>query len=376
MIKNETAAMLGLKGKEVSITITKVGEEEESISTKKYKVPVSSVDGCSGVSIRAVGIPSINDEVAGLNLTQVKASLGLENEQIRRSKGPIDMLIGINHANIHTGPTKQTDHVIARNIPLGWVIFGGSPSNVSENSHRILHVRFSEPVDLSNFWKTEAMGVQVKPCTCEADKLSRIEREEYEIIANSCRKTGNQWTIPYPWKKDPALLPDNKDLAMKRLETLEKRLKSKPEQASAYIHQMKEMNEIGFARKQSKEEIENYQGPVHYIAHHAVLRPEKASTPVQIVFNTSSSFQGHKLNDYWMKEPDLPNSLFGVILRFRERETAIVGDISKMYLRIIVTESDQYVHRFLWRDIDDNKESGVYVKTVLTFGDKPAPTMA
>ena len=141
LIRNETAAMLGLKGKEVSITITKVGGEEESISTKEYKVPVSSVDGSSSVSIRAVGIPSISDEVAGVNLSQMKASLGLENELIRRSKGPIDMLIGIDHANIHKGPTKQGGQVVARNTPLCWVIFGGSPSNVSENSHGILHVR-------------------------------------------------------------------------------------------------------------------------------------------------------------------------------------------------------------------------------------------
>ena len=40
----ETAAMLGLKGKDMSVTITKVGGEEETIETKVYKVPVSSPD--------------------------------------------------------------------------------------------------------------------------------------------------------------------------------------------------------------------------------------------------------------------------------------------------------------------------------------------
>ena len=87
-------------------------------------------------------------------------------------------------------------------------------------------------------------------------------------------------------------------------------------------------------------------------------------------------FQGHKLNDYWMKGPDLLNNLFGVVLRFREREVALVGDISKMYHRILITERDQQVHRFLWRNLDTSREPDVYVKTVLTFGDKPAPAMA
>ena len=98
--------------------------------------------------------------------------------------------------------------------------------------------------------------------------------------------------------------------------------------------------------------------------------------PIHIVFNSSSSFQGHRLNDYWMKGPDLLNSLFGVILRFRENEVAVTGDISKMYHRVLIPEQDQQVHRYLWRNMETNREPDVYVKTVLTFGDKPAPAMA
>lgn len=72
-----------------------------------------------------------------------------------------------------------------------------------------------------------------------------------------------------------------------------------------------------FCRKLTKEKDESYQGAVHYIPHHAVVRPEKKSTPVRIVFNSSYMFQGHQLNDYWMKGPDMLNNLFGVVLRFR-----------------------------------------------------------
>ena len=55
---------------------------------------------------------------------------------------------------------------------------------------------------------------------------------------------------------------------------------------------------------------------------------------------------------------------------------AIVGDISKMYHRVLITEQHQHVHRFLWRNLEENREPDVYVKTVLTFGDKHAPPMA
>ena len=55
-----------------------------------------------------------------------------------------------------------------------------------------------------------------------------------------------------------------------------------------------------FSRKLLEEELAEYKGPVHYIAHHEILRPDKKSTPVPIVFNSSSVYQGHRLNDYWL----------------------------------------------------------------------------
>ena len=174
------------------------------------------------------------------------------------------------------------------------------------------------------------MGVEVKPCVCDADKLAQMEREEAEIIFESCQKRDNQWMVPYPWKKDPTLLPNNKSLAMKRLESAEKRLKKNPELAAACDKQIKGMSETNFSRKLSKEELEKYTGPVHYIPHHAVIRPESKSTPVRIVFNSSLVCQGHALNDFWLKGPDLLNSLFGVIFRFREREVAVIGDIQNV----------------------------------------------
>ena len=93
---------------------------------------------------------------------------------------------------------------------------------------RILHVRFATTLDLSDFLTSETMGVMVKPCVCDADKLSQTERKERRMIEDSCVKIRNQWMILYPWQKNPNLLPDNKPLAMKRLESLENRLKKNP----------------------------------------------------------------------------------------------------------------------------------------------------
>ena len=109
------------------------------------------------------------------------------------------------------------------------------------------------------------------------------------------------------WKCHPALLPDNKSQARKKLEATERRLMKNTEHAQAYDKQKVEMSEMAFSQQLSKQELEEYNGPIQYISHHEVLRPESKSTPVRIAFNSSAVFRGHRLNDFWMKGPDLTN---------------------------------------------------------------------
>ncbi|XP_068738317.1 uncharacterized protein [Montipora capricornis] len=332
------------------------------MKTKEYNVQLTCIDNNKRFTVKAIGIHSISDEIPAVKTSHLPEVLGLPNTRFHCGKGHVDLLIGIDHTHMHAGETRQVDHLLARKSPLGCVVFGGKPEQISDITS-ILHVKYASPIDLTDFWTTETMGVAVKPCVCNADKLTQTEREEAKLIEESCFKVENQWMIPYPWKKDPNLLPDNRGLAIKRLESTEGRLKRNPEQAEAYCKQMEEMENMKFAQKLSKEEQDKYNCPVHYIPHHAVLRPDKKSTPVRIVFNSSSTFQGLVLNDYWKKGPDLLNGIFGVVLRFREKEVAVLGDISKMYHRILIPERDQHVHRYLWRNMEPDREPDTYVKT-------------
>ena len=285
-----------MKGKDASVTITKVGGKEEEIHTKLYKVPLLSLDNNSAHHITAIGIPSISDSVASVNTVQISEKLSLERGRIFQENGPIDALIGINHAKMHAGETREAENLVARRSPLGWIVFGAASGQ--RQTVKVLHVQLSSPVDMTDFWTTEAMGVSPKSCGCNPEKLSPIEQLEKKIIENSCERVGNQWMVGYPWKKDRNLLPDNRSQALKKLETTERRLMKYPNSANEYDKQIKEMTELNFARKLSEEEIKSHEGPVHYISHHEVVRPEKKSTPVQIVFNSSASYEGHKLNDY------------------------------------------------------------------------------
>ena len=68
------------------------------------------------------------------------------------------------------------------------------------------------------------------------------------IYIKGSDRSGTSVIIPILWS-----LPDNKYQAVKRLELMERFLAKKPDQATAYDNQMKEMETLKFARKLSKE---------------------------------------------------------------------------------------------------------------------------
>ena len=123
MIRNNTAELLGLKGKDTSVTITKVGGEEEVMKTEEYQIPVNALDDTWKYSVKAIGIPSIGDDITAVQTLKLADLLCVPKEKIHRGKGQIDILIGIDHAHIHTGQTKQVGQIVTTKTPLGWVVF-------------------------------------------------------------------------------------------------------------------------------------------------------------------------------------------------------------------------------------------------------------
>ena len=66
--------------------------------------------------------------------------------------------------------------------------------------------------------------------------------------------------------------------------------------------------------------------------HHPVLNPHKPDK-VRRVCNAAAKYQGVSLNDKLMTDPDLLNSLLGIIFRFRENPVAMTADIESMFLQ-------------------------------------------
>ena len=70
------------------------------------------------------------------------------------------------------------------------------------------------------------------------------------------------------------------------------------------------------------------------------------------------------------------NNLLGLLLRFSEEKVAIMCDLTKMYHSIDISLKDQMTHIFLWRDLNETAQVGMYAMTALNFGDRPSGSIA
>ena len=87
---------------------------------------------------------------------------------------------------------------------------------------------------------------------------------------------------------------------------------------------------------------------LHYLPHHAVVRRDKETTKVRIVYDASARLNGPSLNDCLYTGPKFNQKILDILLRFRSHRLAITADIEKVFLMILMAEKDRDVLRFLW----------------------------
>ena len=69
---------------------------------------------------------------------------------------------------------------------------------------------------------------------------------------------------------------------------------------------------------------------------------------IRVVFHSASEVKGVSLNKLLLSGPNLANSLFGVLLRFRRHSIAFMADIQQMFHSFFVKEDHRSFLRFFW----------------------------
>ena len=76
-----------------------------------------------------------------------------------------------------------------------------------------------------------------------------------------------------------------------------------------------------------------------------------------------------------LPRPDLTSQIVGILLRFREEQIAVTGDVEAMYHQMKVPENQRCFQRFLcWKDSDSSKVIVDHEMTAHVFGGISSPS--
>ena len=99
--------------------------------------------------------------------------------------------------------------------------------------------------------------------------------------------TEGRYQVRLPWKPTHRPLPDNLELCEKRLAGLLKKLKTTPQLLVEYDKVIKDQLEKGVVEIAPAQESLNHD-EVHYLPHHAVVRKDRATTKIRVVYDASA----------------------------------------------------------------------------------------
>ena len=114
-------------------------------------------------------------------------------------------------------------------------------------------------------------------------------------------------------------------------------------------------------------------GSVHYLPHE-VVRSDKSTTRVRIVYDGSSKRKNEvSLNETLYGGPPLTPLILDILLRFRMFSTVLIGGLEKDFLSITPEQPD--LLRFIWMDdiTKDNPNLVVFRSLRLILGLNASP---
>lgn len=298
------------------------------------------------------------------------------------------------------------DGPFAQRTDLGWSIVGIVDVDSCHEqidvdgvglSHRILVCEVDQSLVDSNSSKAENVLVsfrnKVKPvinpsdivkvmnlgfddCNDQKVCLSRNDKLFMETMKQSIKMVDGHYELPLPLKDDQKSFPNNRVLAVSRLQHLRRRLSKDSLFYSQYCSFMQEMIDKGYAEKVTDSYSESPGGRLWYIPHHGVFHAKKPDK-LRVVFDCSAEFLGESLNRNLLQGPDLTNALVGVLCRFRKDYIPVMCDIEKMFFQFLVSPSQRDLLRFLWWENGNlDSEPVEYRMCVHLFGAASSPGCA
>nr|XP_049699691.1 uncharacterized protein LOC110382053 [Helicoverpa armigera] len=377
-ISESVVQLLGLPRKRISGTITGIGGSDH-ISVK-YMVSLQVASRHNpGASIQ-VNAYVLRSVTSLLPSTELQAPDWLHLEKIPladpgyATPSKIDILLGAEvYSEILLDGIIRHNKILAQNTTLGWVLSGKVSTNPPSTHHGIItmHLHLGGDELLRKFWEMENEPNLIHK------RMTDVEQrcEEY-YNKTTTRDEEGSFIVKLPFdKEDPECQYGNSVvIAKRRYEFLEKKLQKDPKLKEEYNKVLQEYITMNHMIQIKEEEVDNPKAV--YLPHHAVVKEDKDTTKVRVVFDAScKGLNNISLNDNLMVGPKLQQDLRHIVMRWRSHRICIVADLVKMFRMVKVSSEDTDFQRILWRPQSDQPLQHFRLLRV-TFGTACAPYLA
>ncbi|XP_058449050.1 uncharacterized protein LOC131429011 [Malaya genurostris] len=286
------------------------------------------------------------------------------------------LLIGVNNVNL-TVPLRvkegQFREPIAVKTRLGWCVYGGETRNrVSTLNYHACNCTGDQKIHdiVKNHFELEEIGTRAA-----TQLISDEDKRAQRILEETTVRKGVRFESGLLWRYDRVEFPDSYQMALRRLECLERKMIREPQLKDNLHLQMKEYQLKGYAHRATQAELANVDmRRVWYLPIGAVTNPMKPGK-VRIIWDAAAKVDGISLNSMLLKGPDQLVSLPAILSRFRQFKVAVSADIQEMFHQISIRPDDRHSQRFLWRS-DPSCAPEVFLMDVATFGSSCSPATA
>ncbi|OXA41549.1 uncharacterized protein LOC110860058 [Folsomia candida] len=280
----------------------------------------------------------------------------------------IDILIGSNLiGRLVTGRmVKLNTSVIATETTIGWYLNGELPKQKSQTLAARSIIMCTRTKELSALWDLDTLGISDTIQKGTQDEHEAKVKEEFQ--KNLERDRDGRYVIKLPWLTESMRIPDNRNVAMQRLESTSTRVVTKGEFENYDIFRAWEKEGI-------IERLDREEKPTgHYLPHRPVFKPESLTTPVRPVFDASCRVGNYpSLNQCLEKGPNLLEIIPKILIRFRAKKVGVISDIRKAFQMIGVNQEDRKFQRFLWWKDFEAKVVQEYQHCRVVFGMNCSP---
>ena len=304
-----------LTGKKEPITGNVANDQTIHFMSGTFEIGLESTDGRVDTKIIAKTSNKICGGLKAVNWVNIQDRWnhlrGIPFPRLAK-RNRIDVLLGADHHELMYSMKEVSgapNEPCARLCPLGWTAIGKIQLDTKDTHYTGFHYTFRLQIEkreptftlpekdtaelnclLKRFWDLESIG----NTSSGQQHLTPEDKLAWTKVNNSLKFGGQHYEGAVPWRDERPQLPNNLPMAKKRLVSTERKLMKDKEVAVAYQQVLKDYLDKKYIRRVPDDEpMPECQWP---LPHFPVVRPEKATSKVRIVFDGSAHFEGKSLN--------------------------------------------------------------------------------